>query len=44
MSDKNLSELEWKKFAKGRDLRDAALVKAMVAVERATLLNAPLPP
>lgn len=35
MSDKNLSELEWKKFAKGRDLKDAALVKAMAALEKA---------
>jgi hypothetical protein len=35
MSDKNLSEAEWKKFAKGRDLKDAALLKALAAFEKA---------
>lgn len=35
MSDKNLTELEWKKFSKGRGLKDAALVKAMADLERA---------
>ena len=35
MSDKNLTELEWKKFAKGRNLKDAALVKALADLERA---------
>ena len=35
MSEKNLSESEWKKFAKSRDLKDAALVKALTALEKA---------
>ena len=35
MSDKNLTELEWKKFSKGRDLKDSALVKALAALEKA---------
>ncbi len=35
MSDKNLTELEWRKFAKGRGLKDAALLKAMADLERA---------
>ena len=35
MADKFLSEAEWKKFAKGRDLKDAALLKALVAFEKA---------
>ena len=35
MSDRNLTELEWKKFAKGRNLKDAALVKAIADLERA---------
>ncbi|KQP35420.1 hypothetical protein [Pseudorhodoferax sp. Leaf274] len=35
MSDKNLTELEWKKFSKGRNLKDAALVKALADLERA---------
>jgi hypothetical protein len=35
MAEKNLSELEWKKFAKGRDLKDAALIKALAALEKA---------
>jgi hypothetical protein len=33
MSDKNLTELEWKKFSKGRGLKDAAFVKALAALE-----------
>lgn len=35
MSEKNLTEIEWKKFSKGRDLKDAALVKALAALEKA---------
>lgn len=35
MSDKNLTEAEWKKFAKGRDIKDAALLKALAAFEKA---------
>lgn len=35
MSDKHLSELEWKKFAKGKELKDAAFVKALAALEKA---------
>jgi len=35
MTDKYLSELEWKKFAKGRGLKDAALIKAFAALENA---------
>lgn len=35
MSDKNLTELEWKKFSRGRDLKDAALVKALATLEKA---------
>ena len=35
MSEKNLSESEWKKFAKGRDLKDALFVKALIALEKA---------
>lgn len=35
MSDRNLSELEWKKFAKGKDVKDAAFVKALAALEKA---------
>ncbi len=35
MSEKNLSEAEWKKFAKGRELKDAALVKALAALDKA---------
>lgn len=33
MSDNNLTELEWKKFSKGRNLKDAAFVKALAALE-----------
>ena len=35
MADKFLTEGEWKKFAKGRDLKDAALIKALAAFEKA---------
>lgn len=35
MSDKQLSEVEWKKFAKGRDLKDILLVKALARLESA---------
>ena len=35
MSDKNLTELEWKKFSKGKGFKDAALVKALAALEKA---------
>ena len=34
-ADKFLTEGEWKKFAKGRDLKDAALLKALAAFEKA---------
>lgn len=33
MSDKSLTELEWKRFSKGRGLKDAALAKALAALE-----------
>ncbi|MCW7539690.1 hypothetical protein OOT46_17775 [Aquabacterium sp. A7-Y] len=33
--DKQLSESDWKKFAKGRGLKDTALVKALAALEQA---------
>lgn len=33
MSDKAISETEWKKFSKGRSYKDAALVKALAAAE-----------
>ncbi|WP_077032600.1 hypothetical protein [Pelomonas sp. KK5] len=35
MSEKNLSEAEWKKFSKGRGLKDAALLKAFGALDGA---------
>lgn len=35
MSDKNLTESEWKKFSKGRGLKDAPLLKALTELERA---------
>lgn len=34
MGEKLLSEAEWKKFAKGKDLKDAALLKAFAAFEK----------
>ena len=33
MSDKNITELEWKKFAKGKGYKDGAFVKALAALE-----------
>ena len=36
MSDKNLTEPEWKKFSKGKDFKDAAFVKALAALGQAT--------
>jgi len=35
VSDKTLTEAEWKKFAKGRSLKDAALLKAMAELDKA---------
>ncbi|HEY4079247.1 MAG TPA: hypothetical protein VGM81_01005 [Burkholderiaceae bacterium] len=35
MAEKFLSDAEWKKFAKGRDLKDAPLIKAFEALEKA---------
>ena len=35
MSDKNLTELEWKKFSKGKGFKDSAFVKALGALEKA---------
>ncbi|HIV71143.1 MAG TPA: hypothetical protein H9903_09445 [Candidatus Aquabacterium excrementipullorum] len=35
MSDKYLSVVEWKKFAKGHDLKDTALIKAFEALDKA---------
>lgn len=35
MSEKNLTEQEWKKFAKGKDFKDAALLKALIALDKA---------
>ncbi len=35
MSEKSLTELEWKKFSKGRNLKDAAFVKALAELEKA---------
>jgi len=35
MSDKILTEQEWKKFSKGRELKDALLVKALEALDKA---------
>lgn len=40
MAAKLLSESEWRKFTKGKDIKDAALVKAMAATEK----GAKLPP
>lgn len=42
MSDKNLTELDWKKFSKGRDLKDAVFVKALAALEKARTPDAEL--
>lgn len=35
MSAKNLSEADWKRFSKGRDYKDAALLKALAALDKA---------
>jgi len=35
MADKFLSELEWKRFSKGRDLKEVPLAKALAALETA---------
>lgn len=35
MADKNLTEADWKKFAKGRDLKDAGLLKALAVLDKA---------
>lgn len=42
MSDKYLSVAEWKKFSKGRDLKDAALLKALEAFDKAERASAEL--
>lgn len=42
MSEKNLTELEWKRFAKGRNLKDAAFVKSLADLERAKTPQAQL--
>lgn len=36
MSDKALTEAEWKKFAKGRGLKDDGLLKALAALDKAS--------
>lgn len=33
MSDRNITELEWRKFSKGRGFKDGAFVKALAALE-----------
>jgi hypothetical protein len=38
MAEKLLSESEWKKFTKGKDIKDAALVKAMAAAAKGAQL------
>jgi hypothetical protein len=35
MADKSLTEAEWKKFAKGRELKDAGLLKSLAAFDKA---------
>jgi hypothetical protein len=40
MAEKLLSESEWKKFIKGKDIKDGALVKAMAAAEKGAKLPA----
>ncbi len=35
MSDKNITEMEWKRFAKGRNFKDADFVKGLADLERA---------
>lgn len=34
MAEKHLTELEWKKFSKGKDLKDGPLAKALAALEK----------
>lgn len=40
MADKILTEAEWKKFAKGRELKDAPLLKALAAFEKSLKADA----
>jgi hypothetical protein len=40
MSEKILTKVEWDKFAKGQTLKDAALIKALVALDKADKLPA----
>ncbi|MDY0747957.1 hypothetical protein SNE35_25875 [Paucibacter sp. R3-3] len=42
MSDKHLTELEWKRFAKGRGFKDGAFVKGLADLERAKAPDAQL--
>ncbi|WP_077035578.1 hypothetical protein [Pelomonas sp. KK5] len=42
MSEKNLTEAEWKKFAKGRSLKDAPLIKALADLDKAKTPQAEL--
>ncbi|MBV8379395.1 MAG: hypothetical protein JO369_01345 [Paucibacter sp.] len=42
MPEKLLTEAEWKKFSKGRDLKDAALLKAMAGYDKARTPEAQL--
>lgn len=42
MNDKRLTELEWKKFSKGRGFKDATFVKALAALEKAKSPDATL--
>ena len=42
MSDKSLTEAEWKKFSKGRNLKDAALLKALADLDKAKTPEAQL--
>ncbi len=42
MSDKNLTELEWKKFSKGKGFKDAPFLKALAALELARTPEASL--
>ena len=40
MAEKSLTETEWKKLTKGRELKDAALLKAMAAFDKAESADA----
>lgn len=42
VSDKRLTELEWKKFSKGRGFKDATFIKALAALEKAKSPDATL--